>query len=71
MAPSSKDAQGNSVETYTASDIAGLSKVFTGWSYAGPDATSTRFGGGTQDVDRMWKPMQAYPQFHSISEKAS
>lgn len=65
-----KDAQGNSVETYTASDIAGLSKVFTGWSYAGPDATSTRFyGGGTQDVDRMWKPMQAYPQFHSISEK--
>ena len=49
-----KDAQGNTVDTYAPADIAGLSKVFTGWSFSGPDTTSTRFyGGGTQDVARM------------------
>jgi uncharacterized protein (DUF1800 family) len=44
--------------------------VFTGFSWAGPDKSNTRFqGNGTQDPNREILPMQSYPQFHSISEK--
>ncbi len=58
------------VETYDPDDIVGLSRVFTGFSWAGPDKTNTRFnGGGTQDPNREVLPMQSYPQFHSISVK--
>jgi uncharacterized protein (DUF1800 family) len=61
---------GQPVETYDSNDIIGLSRVFTGFSWAGPDKTGTRFnGGGTQDPNREVLPMQSYPQFHSISEK--
>lgn len=62
-------SSGNPVETYTSADIAGLAKVFTGWSWAGPDKTATRFYGGTPDADRDWKPMQSYPAYHSTSVK--
>ncbi len=59
------------VETYDNNDIVGLSRVFTGFSWAGPDKSDTRFfGGGTQDPNREVLPMQSYPRFHSISEKA-
>jgi uncharacterized protein (DUF1800 family) len=58
------------VETYDNDDIVGLSRVFTGFSWAGPDKSDTRFnGGGTQDPNREVLPMQSYPRFHSISEK--
>jgi uncharacterized protein (DUF1800 family) len=57
------------VETYTNADIVGLAKVFTGWSWAGPDKSDTRFNGGNADPDRDWMPMQSYPKFHSVSEK--
>jgi len=58
------------VETYDNDDIVGLSRVFTGFSWAGPDKSDTRFsGGGTQDPNRAVLPMQSYPRFHSISEK--
>lgn len=60
---------GKPVETYTTGDITGMAKVFTGWSWAGPDKTTTRFNGGTPDANRDWTPMQAYPQFHSSSQK--
>lgn len=65
------DASGAPIATYSHDDIAGLAKVFTGFSYAGPDTHNNRFWGATgyQDADRMWKPMQGYPQFHSTSEK--
>lgn len=65
------DASGAPIATYTHDDIAGLAKVFTGFSYAGPDTNNNRFWGATgyQDPDRLWKPMQGYPQFHSVSEK--
>lgn len=60
-------------ETYTGEDVAGLSKVFTGFSwYAGPnlaDRTDTRFFGGNEHPDRDWRPMQSYAKFHSTSEK--
>ncbi len=62
---------GQPVETYTSQDIQGLAKVFTGWSWAGPDATDSRFFGGSSSTapDRDWQPMQPYQKFHSVSEK--
>jgi len=61
---------GQPVETYDNDDIVGLSRVFTGFSWAGPDKSDTRFnGGGTQDPNREVLFMQSYPRFHSISEK--
>jgi uncharacterized protein (DUF1800 family) len=61
------------LETYTFEDIAGLAKVFTGFSwYAGPaaaDRTDSRFFGGNAQADRDWQPMQSYAKFHSTSEK--
>ncbi len=61
---------GNPVETYSSADIVGLAKVFTGWSWAGPDKTSNRFFGGNPDPNRDWKPMQSYPNYHSVSAKS-
>lgn len=60
---------GKPVETYSSADIQGLAKVFTGWSWAGPDKSNTRFFGGNADPNRDTLPMQSYPAFHSTSEK--
>lgn len=62
-------SNGAPIETYNNHDIAGLAKVFTGWSWAGPDKSTSRFFGNNKDPDRDWKPMQSYPQYHSTSEK--
>jgi uncharacterized protein (DUF1800 family) len=65
---------GAPVETYTPADIAGLAKVFTGWSWACPLTNSGCFNNGVsgtqQDLDRAIKPMKAYPQYHSTDTKA-
>ncbi len=66
---SPRTQNGAPIETYNHDDVAGLAKVFTGWSWAGPDASNSRFFGGAADPDRDWKPMQLYPRFHSTSEK--
>ncbi|MDC8770187.1 DUF1800 domain-containing protein [Roseateles albus] len=58
--------------SYTADDIAGMAKVFTGLSWDGPDTADGRFWGWCPDyceADRAFKPMQGYSQFHSLSEK--
>lgn len=60
---------GKPVETYSNADIVGLAKVFTGWSWAGADKSSTRFFGGNADPNRDWLPMQSYPNYHSVSAK--
>ncbi|GAC1411067.1 MAG: DUF1800 family protein [Burkholderiaceae bacterium] len=60
---------GTPVETYRIADITGMAKVFTGWSWAGPDKSATRFNGGNPDPNRDWMPMQSYPQYHSTSQK--
>ena len=60
---------GNPIPTYTAADIVGLSRVFTGWSWYGADKTDFRFKGGNFDANADWMPMQSYPQFHSTLEK--
>ncbi len=57
--------------TYTNDDIKGLAKVFTGWSWAGPDKSPGRFYGWEfQDPNRDWLPMQNYPDFHETLEKS-
>ncbi|GJJ02123.1 hypothetical protein RugamoR64_26610 [Duganella rhizosphaerae] len=61
---------GRPVETYRHEDVAGLSKVFTGWSWAGPDLSANRFYGAAVDPARDWTPMQNYPAFHSTSAKS-
>jgi uncharacterized protein (DUF1800 family) len=62
---------GQPVETYNNDDIVGLSRVFTGFSWAGPDKVNDRFFGrsGFRDPNRDISPMQSYPQYHSVSEK--
>ena len=60
------------VETYTNDDIIGLSHVFTGFSWAGPDQQNGRFFGNSNpppDPNRDVLPMQSYPQYHSTIEK--
>ena len=61
------------VETYSNEDIVGLSHVFTGFSWAGPDKQNGRFYGSSSnpppDPNRDVLPMQGYPQFHSTEEK--
>ncbi|HLL12599.1 MAG TPA: DUF1800 domain-containing protein [Rubrivivax sp.] len=65
---------GQPVETYTPDDVAGLAKVFTGWSWDCPAAPnnscfSSGASGGVSDPDRQWKPMVPYPQYHSTEAK--
>ena len=64
-----KMSGGKPIDTYTRDDVSGLAKVFTGWSWAGPDQGTKRFFGSLADPDRDWKPMQNYAAFHSTSEK--
>jgi uncharacterized protein (DUF1800 family) len=66
------DSNSKPIETYGPADIAGMSRIFTGFSWAGPDKQDGRFFGNsspTPDPNREVLPMQAYPQFHSTSEK--
>ncbi|MFN0041102.1 MAG: DUF1800 family protein [Burkholderiales bacterium] len=66
-------SNGQPIETYTSADIVGLSRVFTGFSWAGPDKQDGRFFGSdtpTPDPNRSVLPMQDYPKFHSASAKA-
>ena len=72
-------ADGRPAVAYTSKDLEGLSQVFTGLSwYAGPqttDRTSRRFTGLDANLERDWRPMQAYDEYttgtsyHSISPK--
>ncbi|MES2159545.1 MAG: DUF1800 domain-containing protein [Pseudomonadota bacterium] len=61
---------GKPVETYTHADVAGLARVFTGWSWAGPDRSFGRFIGYIADPNRDWTPMQSFPVYHSSSAKS-
>lgn len=62
------------VETYGPADVAGLSHVFTGFSFACSAQNSSCFfngiTGGVGDPDRYFKPMMAYPAFHSTQAKS-
>jgi uncharacterized protein (DUF1800 family) len=64
-----KLSNGKPIETYTHDDVAGLAKVFTGWSWAGPDQSRVRFYGLASDPQTQATPMQNYAAYHSTSEK--
>ena len=65
------DSSGRPLPTYSASDISGLAKVFTGFSYFAERPNSGTFRGGSRAAnDATVKPMIAYPQFHSTSAKS-
>jgi uncharacterized protein (DUF1800 family) len=62
------------LETYGAADVAGLAKVFTGWSWACPEWPDNNCffwasANGNSDPDRSFKSMLGYPQYHSTEEK--
>jgi uncharacterized protein (DUF1800 family) len=68
------DADGP-IETYGPADIAGLAKVFTGFSWDCPDQgdNSCFFSAGVSGnvyPDRWYRPMYGYPQYHSKDEKS-
>jgi len=66
------DTTSPATDTYTSDDIKGLAKVFTGWSWAGPDKSPGRFFGFNSpapDPNRDWLPMQNYPQYHETLDK--
>jgi uncharacterized protein (DUF1800 family) len=67
-----KLVDGNPVYTYSQADIDGLSRVFTGWGWYGPDTSKARWNSNADVLtpDRMYTPMQAYSDYHSTSEKA-
>jgi uncharacterized protein (DUF1800 family) len=64
------DLLGKPIPTYTADDIKGLAKVFTGLSWYNPTPTNTTFFGGNRDAEAYTKPMIVYGNYHSISAKS-
>jgi uncharacterized protein (DUF1800 family) len=66
-----KLVQGRPVYTYGPPDVDGLSRVFTGFSWYGPDTSKARFYSSPDvlTIDRLYNPMQPYPDYHSTSEK--
>lgn len=63
------DSLGRPLPTYTADDISGLAKVFTGYSYYSPNPSNATFRAGRNGVDATVRPMIPYPTFHSTSAK--
>ncbi len=69
-----KTTGGATTDTYAPADIAGLARVFTGFSWNCPDWPDNGcfFNGtanGNSDPDRTFKAMQGYPQYHSVEVK--
>lgn len=65
------DGSGKPIPTYTNDDIAGTAKIFTGWSWAGPDKTNGRFLGNNSpkpDPNKDRLPMQNYVQYHELTQ---
>lgn len=61
-----RDSAGNPIPTYAQDDVRGLAKVFTGWSWNGPDKTDGCFYWCPQN----WHdPMQAFPKFAATDAK--
>ncbi len=67
-------ANGQPVESYGPNDVAGLARVYTGYSWACGALNAGCFlngsTGGVSDPDRYIKPMVAYAQYHSTEVKS-
>ncbi|MFN9772833.1 MAG: DUF1800 family protein [Burkholderiales bacterium] len=66
------DARNEPIETYRIDDVVGLAKVFTGFSWAGPDTSLARFVGNDSVTisDRDILPMRGYPLHHETGPKS-
>lgn len=64
------DPSGRPLPTYSADDISGLARVFTGYSYFSPTPTATTFRGGNLPADAKIRAMIPYAQFHSTGAKS-
>ncbi len=62
-----RDANGKAIPTYGQAEITAMSRVFTGWGWGGQPATADNWEWGA--TDNWTVPMQAFPDFHSSSEK--
>jgi uncharacterized protein (DUF1800 family) len=74
LAELNEDGTSKGTDTYGPADIAGLAKVFTGWSWDCPDWPDNGcfFNGsanGASKPDRQFLPMLGYAQYHSTDEK--
>ena len=70
-----RSQNGKAIDTYGPADIAGLAKVFTGWSWACPawperSCFNSGTANGASDPDRGFKSMLGYAQYHSTEEKS-
>jgi uncharacterized protein (DUF1800 family) len=63
------DARNEPIDTYKIDDVMGLARVFTGFSWAGPDASLARFVGNVSVSDRDILPMRGYPVYHETGAK--
>jgi uncharacterized protein (DUF1800 family) len=65
------DSRNEPIETYRIDDVVGLAKVFTGFSWAGPDTSLARFVGNSavSISDRDILPMRGYPLYHETGPK--
>ncbi|HMS79301.1 MAG TPA: DUF1800 domain-containing protein [Burkholderiaceae bacterium] len=63
------DSRNEPIDTYKIEDVVGLARVFTGFSWAGPDASLSRFVGTISISDRDILPMRGYPVYHETGPK--
>jgi uncharacterized protein (DUF1800 family) len=65
-----RGANGQPIETYSREDVTEISKVFTGFSWHGPEQTGDNFFRWQHwEGERNTKPMTGYAQFHSQEAK--
>jgi len=64
------DSRNEPIDTYRIEDVMGLARVFTGFSWGGPDTGNARFFGTISTSDRDILPMRGYPQFHETGPKS-
>jgi uncharacterized protein (DUF1800 family) len=67
-----RTVNGDEIDTFSNDDVTGLAKVFTGFSWGGPDTSDNRFfaRNGVVAANRYTIPMQAYAKYHSTSTKS-
>ena len=59
---------GNSIPTYTETDVKDLARIFTGWSWNLPDHTG-KSNAWQRNLEITTKPMIAFPEHHDSDEK--
>ncbi len=61
------DSQGQPIPTYSATEIQGFARVFTGWTFSNSDGTAPSKFAGSAVVNY---PLQAMAAFHDTTQKA-